>query len=543
MRKNVNISREELFDLYVSKSVGMARCAEVFGCSSRTIQLRLQEYNIPIRTPSEAGKVRQPRQSKRPPDEVIKQWYDAGGAKEISRQGKVHLAVAYQWMKHAGIKAPGHGRDAPPKEELEQVYKEKKTFAKVGQHYGVVAMTAKKWLKQQDIETHTGPHAWAGPTKDELLLLKQHHSWVDIAKQYGVSFTAMRTLCIRYGIEIDPRPHKIRNLPTQSIVEMYLKECRSMIEIGDLFGVGEGVVRRYLAEAGIQARTAGYTSAAEREIDTYVQSLGFSTKKIKPITRFGKMELDIVVEDAKLVIEYCGLYWHSEHPAHGLARGSDYHHRKLLHCEEQGWRLITIFEDEWVKRKSQIKAFIGNALGRYDRRLQGRKTTVRMIEPQVARQFCHQYHWQGAYQLHVRHAAGLYDKDELVGVMTFAPHHRFEDRMTLNRLCFKAGVLVVGGASKLLAALRKVHSGPILSWSDNRYSQGRVYEALGFVMEQELPPDYSYTQGRQPASRKSKQSMQKSSTGCPPEITEKDWCAQQGWYRIWDCGKKRWRLS
>ena len=545
MPKVVDITHEQLRELYIDKRLSINSCAEQLGCSVRTVFLRLQQYGIPVRSKSEARGTRSPGNCKRPSVEIIKEWYAVGGVKEIARCGSVHLGVAYQWMKHAGIEAPGHGLQAPPKQELMEVYNRLKTFAKVGKHYGVVAMTAKKWLKEREIDVHSGPHAWAQLSKDELLGLKEKHSWMDIADLHGVSYTAIRTLCLRYGIEIDPRPHKVRDLPEMTIAEMYVHEFRSMAEIADRFKVSENVIRRYLKEAGIVSRTAGYTSAAEREIDEFVQSLGVETKKIKPVTKYGKMELDIVIESAGLVIEYCGLYWHSEHPAHGLPRGNCYHHQKHLYCEDRGWRLITIFEDEWRYRKPQLKAFIRNCLGHYDRRLFARKTTVRPIEALEAREFCRRYHWQGATILHVQYAMGLFMDEELVGVMTLAPHHRQQATgpMVLNRLCFKEGVTVVGGASKLMSAARKLHSGPIVSWSDNRYSQGKVYQALGFVLEEELGPDYSYTRGTQPPKRRSKQSMKKSNTGCPPEITEKDWCAKMGWYRIWDCGKKRWRLG
>ncbi len=34
--------------------------------------------------------------------------------------------------------------------------------------------------------------------------------------------------------------------------------------------------------------------------------------------------------------------------------------------------------------------------------------------------------------------------------------------------------------------------------------------------------------------------MKKSNTGCPEDKTEKEWCLENGYVRIWDCGKKRW---
>ena len=54
-------------------------------------------------------------------------------------------------------------------------------------------------------------------------------------------------------------------------------------------------------------------------------------------------ELDIVIPDKKIAIEYCGLYWHSEKMGHD----KNYHLNKLSMCEKIGYRLITVFEDEW----------------------------------------------------------------------------------------------------------------------------------------------------------------------------------------------------
>ncbi|NDB85961.1 MAG: tandem-95 repeat protein, partial [Alphaproteobacteria bacterium] len=53
-------------------------------------------------------------------------------------------------------------------------------------------------------------------------------------------------------------------------------------------------------------------------------------------------ELDIVIPSKKLAIEYCGLFWHSEYNR----PDPNYHANKLKLCGQQGYRLITIFEDE-----------------------------------------------------------------------------------------------------------------------------------------------------------------------------------------------------
>lgn len=284
----------------------------------------------------------------------------------------------------------------------------------------------------------------------------------------------------------------------------------------------------------------------KEEIKEYIESLGFETDKIKPVIDGKRTEFDIVVDSKKLAIEYCGLYWHSQQPSHGLDRGRNYHFQKFQAAESLGYRLLTIFEDEWTDRKSQIKAYIRSCLGIYERTFYARKLEIRKIDAKTAKRFYDTYHWQGGGLC--KNSVGLFVPgeflgEELLGCMSFSPHHRFSHQTTLNRLCFKADVRVIGGSSRMLTWLRKECLGKIISWSDNRYSQGKVYQALGFTQEEDLGPDYSYTTGKPPYIRKSKQSMKKSNTGCPKHITENDWAIQHGWFRIWDCGKKRWVIE
>jgi len=75
----------------------------------------------------------------------------------------------------------------------------------------------------------------------------------------------------------------------------------------------------------------------------------------------------------------------------------------------------------------------------------------------------------------------------------------------------------------------------ILTFSDNRFHTGEMYEKIGFKFEKELKPDYSYTNGK---VRKSKYALRvKAGTD---EIRS---AAENGWYRIWDSGKKRYSIT
>ena len=60
------------------------------------------------------------------------------------------------------------------------------------------------------------------------------------------------------------------------------------------------------------------------------------------------LELDIVIEELKLAIEFNGSYWHDVNHV-----SSGYHLNKVIKCNEKGYRLIHIWEDEWNELTKQ----------------------------------------------------------------------------------------------------------------------------------------------------------------------------------------------
>jgi G:T-mismatch repair DNA endonuclease (very short patch repair protein) len=64
-------------------------------------------------------------------------------------------------------------------------------------------------------------------------------------------------------------------------------------------------------------------------------------------------ELDVVIPEHKLAIEVCGVYYHSD-----KFLDKNYHMRKLLRCEGIGYKLLTIYTDEWKKYKNNIHNII-----------------------------------------------------------------------------------------------------------------------------------------------------------------------------------------
>lgn len=298
-------------------------------------------------------------------------------------------------------------------------------------------------------------------------------------------------------------------------------------------------LERFMYGYGCQKCSKGRSKSQDEMFD-FIHSLNADTKEnVRDV--IGPLELDVYTPCLNLAIEYCGLYWHSD-----LYKNRNYHFDKMTMTNTVNIRLITIFEDEWLERKDQVKGFLRSVLKKNNRKIFARKTNLKQVGKAEACKFLEENHIQGSCGLEV--AFGLYCRDELVGVVTGNRHHRNikANQLVLNRLAFKSGISVTGGSSKLLRALMEYSKNndysKIVSWSDNRWSEGNVYKKLGFELEEELAPDYSYVKK---SKRVSKQSMTKNKLIERGAIgnTEREMAINLGYGRIWDCGKKRWALK
>lgn len=256
---------------------------------------------------------------------------------------------------------------------------------------------------------------------------------------------------------------------------------------------------------------------------------------------FNNKEIDIYSDKLKLGIEYCGLYWHCEDSKEPRKRS--YHQSKLKIAQNNNFRLITIFSDEWINKNKQVKNLLKSVLNMYNQKIFARKCVVREINKQESKTFVNNNHIQG-YGNSAIYNIGLYYNNSLVGVITLNKHHRNITDLVLKRMCFQDGIQIVGGASKMFKhcidwATQNGYTN-IISWSDNRWSEGNIYNKLGFIQDKKLGPDYSYVLISNPKRRISKQSCQKKTIGCPSDMTESEFMKTNGYSKIWDCGKIRW---
>ena len=244
--------------------------------------------------------------------------------------------------------------------------------------------------------------------------------------------------------------------------------------------------------------------------------------------------IDIYLPDKNLAVEYCGLYWHGENSG---GKKYKYHQYKYIKLKEQNIQLLTIFSDEWLNKRQVVEQTILSKL-KLSEKIPARKTVLKQIDKNTARNFINQYHLQDCPRISV--SFGLYYNSQLVACMCFK--NKGADAWELTRYCSKGSV--IGGFSKLLKMFVNIcNPKKIISFSDNRYSDGGVYEKNGFVAESTVPPMQYYVCDYMTKHHKlqfGKSKMIKN--GYDPKLTEWEIMQSKGIDRIWECGKIKWVL-
>ena len=177
-----------------------------------------------------------------------------------------------------------------------------------------------------------------------------------------------------------------------------------------------------------------FSSKGEKEVRSFIESLGFKTKTKKIYCKIIKKyrEIDIFISELNIGIEYNGLYWHSEANPKIYPK---YHLEKTELCKKNGIRLIQIFEHEWRDRKDQVKSFLRSALNKNENFIYARKCDIRQVSKEETKQFLNNYHIQGNCPHTTSY--GLYYNNELLALVTIGKHHRNSTEIVLSRFVGK----------------------------------------------------------------------------------------------------------
>ena len=278
-------------------------------------------------------------------------------------------------------------------------------------------------------------------------------------------------------------------------------------------------------------------SNMEKEISDFVSEYVFveANKKIKNI------EIDIFVPELKIGFEFNGLYWHSE-----LYKDRNFHLDKSRKMKDLGIRLIHIWEDDWIFRKEIVKSIILSKIGKIPEMIFARKCEVREVtDNRIVKSFLEKNHLQGF--VGSKYKIGLFHEEELVSLMTFGSPRKVLNQKNksgvyeLLRFCCKTNMSVVGGPSRMLKFfIRNFNPSEIFSYSDSSRSDGDVYQKMGFELSHSSSPNYSWVVS---GIRKHRFNFRKDrliKNGFDPSKTEVEIMHENGHYRIFDCGVKKW---
>jgi hypothetical protein len=282
------------------------------------------------------------------------------------------------------------------------------------------------------------------------------------------------------------------------------------------------------------------SSYGEKTLQEYVQSIYNYEILLNDRTILSGKELDIVLPKQKLAIEYNGLYWHSDAKVNNA-----YHLNKTKTCNENGYSLLHVFEDEWIKTPEIVKSIIKNKLGLIKNRLYARKTELKEINTKEAKDFLNKNHIQG--YVNSSYKFGLFFEDELVSVMTFGGlrlslgQTKETGSYELLRFATKLNTVVIGGASKLYKYFLKKYSPKyVVSYANRRYFNGELYKNLGMDYVKETDVNYHYVKKsgdlyfRENRFKYRKDVLVKE--GFDPNKSEREIMTDRGFLRIYDCG-------
>ena len=147
-------------------------------------------------------------------------------------------------------------------------------------------------------------------------------------------------------------------------------------------------------------------------------------------------ELDIVIPSKKLAVECNGLYWHSS----AQNKNCSYHLKKTNECEDKGYNLIHIFEDEWLYRKSAVMNVIKSSLNLNTIHVNHNDCKVSKLGLNRAERFVKKYGLTLDYRNKTNYSITY--KNRLIGVVTTSNN-------TITAITIMKGI-TINGLEKLI---------------------------------------------------------------------------------------------
>lgn len=381
----------------------------------------------------------------------------------------------------------------------------------------------------------------AGLEKLRTMLETPRQQVENIAKEFNTTVNVIHNTCVKYSIPnniktnttiekaqatLDLQGRELVDIEGRTITSVCNREHKSVQFAGNILYKNTGCP---------QCQALSQTSLLELELKSFIESNYKGWTIYNDRTILGGQELDIVLPDLGLAIEFNGTYWHSEEKV-----GKTYHLDKTNNVERIGFKLLHVYDYYWTLKQSIVKSRILAQLGVLDK-IYARKTTVVEISAQRANLFFEANHLQGKVNSSINLA--LEHGGELVACMSFSkPRFNKNYCYELTRYANRLNTTVVGGAGKLFANRPQ---GSIITYADRSYSQGDLYSRLGFRLEGATGPGYAWYKKSSRISRYrcQKHVLERLGLEYDPLLSEVENMRANGYHRVYDSGNLIYTLT
>jgi len=410
--------------------------------------------------------------------------------------------------------------------------------------YGVDHTSKLESVKNKQMETNISKYGFKSPTQNKTVNDKQRKSMLD---RHGVEYTGNSEILmnkvflsrsVKYKSMIDNNyPDLNISIIEEGTFNIKCDKCNGSYEIkNELLRLR---YFRYKVEPCLICNPLqSYKLGSENEISKFVESLGLDLIKNDRLILDGK-EIDILIKDKNVAIEFNGLYWHSE-----LYKDKNYHIDKKLNSIKKGINLIHIWEDDWLYKEDIVKSRLINTLGLNNTKIYARKCIIKVISSKESSIFLDMNHLQGSIKSSFN--IGLFYNDELVSIMTFGKFRRclgtnsINGKWELYRFCNKLNTSVIGSFSKLLKNFENSNNpDELITYINRDWSTGdNVYVKNNFKFVSNTPINYWYFNSKE-VKRKHRFNFRKDKLvreGYDKILTEKEIMYNRGFNVIWDCG-------
>ena len=445
----VNITKEDLYDLYINKNMRRVEIAKLLNVSEYIIKRLLKEFNI--------KKDRKKSSELSKETNLIKYGCTCNlqSPNVIKKRNKVMIE------KYGSISA----------------FKDKEVYKK--RNKTMIEKYGAKYIMQTD----------EGKLKLNWNSEQQKQTMIN---KYGVDngFKLYDRIKKTKQQRYNNQNYNNKTKQRQTMIEKYgdsIHQSKAMITLLDKYGVNYAC----LTDNCIN-NNGKIISKINKTFANKLKEYGIETEFE---FRIKKYSFDLHILNTNILIEINPTYTHNSTIGAKFSKNkykppiaSDFHYNKCKFAIDNGYQLISIFD--WMDLDKVID-IIKAKVHKLTNRINGHKCKVKEISQSEANIFLDKYHIQGSAS-NQSVCLGLFYNDELVQVQTFGKS-RYNKNIEWEaiRLANKQDTYIIGGVSKgFNYFIKKYNPNSIISYNSLNISTGNTDNLQGFKFK-----SYSKSQG------------------------------------------------